>query len=39
MTSKIMTHHISKIVEIVGNSDNGWQDAIQGPVDEAKKMI
>jgi dodecin len=30
---------IAKVVEIVGSSDKGWQDAAQAALDEAKKMI
>jgi dodecin len=31
--------HVAKIVEIVGSSDKGWEDAAQVAVDEAKKTI
>ena len=30
---------IAKVVEIVGSSDKGWQDAAQDALDEAKKTI
>ena len=30
---------IAKIIEVVGSSDKGWQDAAQAPLDEAKKTI
>jgi dodecin len=30
---------IAKVVEIIGNSDKGWQDAAQAALDEAKKTI
>jgi dodecin len=29
--------HVAKIIEIVGSSDKGWEDAAQVAVDEAKK--
>jgi flavin-binding protein dodecin len=29
--------HVAKIVEIVGSSTKGWEDAAQVAVDEAKK--
>lgn len=35
----IMTHHIAKIIEIIGSSENGWEDAAQVAVDEAKKTL
>lgn len=31
--------HVAKIIEIVGSSDKGWQDAAQAALDEAKKTI
>jgi flavin-binding protein dodecin len=34
-----MTHHIAKIIEIIGSSDKGWEDAAQVAVDEAKKTL
>jgi dodecin len=30
---------IAKVVEIVGSSEKGWQDAAQAALDEAKKTI
>jgi dodecin len=30
---------IAKVVEIVGSSDKGWQDAAQAALDEAKETI
>jgi flavin-binding protein dodecin len=30
---------VAKIIEIVGSSDKGWQDAAQAALDEAKKTI
>lgn len=35
----IMTHHVAKIIEIIGTSDKGWEDAAQVAVDEAKKTL
>ena len=34
----LMTH-IAKIIEIIGSSDKGWEDAAQVAVDEAKKTL
>lgn len=34
-----MTHHIAKIVELVGASEKGWSEAAQAALDEAKKTI
>jgi dodecin len=34
----LMTH-IAKVVEIIGSSDKGWEDAAQVAVDEAKKTL
>jgi dodecin len=34
----IMTH-VAKIVEIIGSSDKGWEEAAQVALDEAKKTI
>jgi dodecin len=34
----LMTH-IAKIIEIVGSSDKGWEEAAQVAVDEAKKTL
>ena len=31
--------HVAKIIEIVGSSDKGWQDAAQAALDEAKKTV
>ena len=31
--------HIAKIIEIIGSSDKGWEDAAQVAVDEAKKSM
>ena len=31
--------HVAKIIEIIGSSDKGWEEAAQGAVDEAKKTI
>jgi flavin-binding protein dodecin len=31
--------HIAKVIEIIGNSDKGWQDAAQAALDEAKKTV
>jgi flavin-binding protein dodecin len=30
---------IAKIIEVVGSSDKGWEDAAQTALDEAKKTI
>lgn len=35
----LMTHHVAKIIEIIGSSDKGWEDAAQVAVDEAKKTL
>jgi len=32
-----MTHHIAKIIEIIGSSENGWEEAAQVAVDEGKR--
>ena len=34
-----MTHHIAKIIEIVGTSEKGWSEAAEAALDEAKKTI
>ena len=34
-----MTHHVAKIIEIIGTSDKGWEDAAQVAVDEAKRTL
>lgn len=31
--------HVAKIVEIIGSSDKGWEEAAQVALDEAKKTI
>jgi flavin-binding protein dodecin len=31
--------HVAKIIEVVGSSDKGWEDAAQVAVDETKKTI
>lgn len=31
--------HVAKIVEIIGSSDKGWEEAAQVALDEAKKKI
>ena len=31
--------HIAKIIEVVGNSDKGWQNAAQAALEEAKKTV
>jgi flavin-binding protein dodecin len=31
--------HVAKIIEIVGSSDKGWQDAAKAALDEAKKTV
>jgi dodecin len=35
----LMTHPIAKVIEIIGSSDKGWEDAAQVAVDEAKKTL
>ncbi len=34
-----MIHHIAKITELVGSSDQGWQEAVKVALDEATKTI
>ena len=34
-----MTHHIANVVELVGSSDKGWEDAAQVALNEANKTI
>jgi dodecin len=34
-----MSHNVAKIIEIIGSSDKGWEDAAQVAVDEAKKTL
>jgi flavin-binding protein dodecin len=31
--------HVAKIIEIIGSSQNGWEEAAQVAIDEAKKTI
>ena len=31
--------HVAKIVEIIGSSDKGWEEAAQVALDEAKETI
>lgn len=31
--------HVAKIIEIIGTSDKGWEEAAQVAIDEAKKTI
>ena len=31
--------HVAKIIELVGNSDKGWEDAAQAAINEARKTI
>jgi len=31
--------HIAKVIEIIGSSDEGWEDAAQVAVDEARKTL
>jgi dodecin len=31
--------HIAKVIEIIGSSDKGWQDAAQVAVNEARKTL
>jgi dodecin len=30
---------IAEVIEIIGSSDKGWQDAAQAALDEAKKTV
>lgn len=39
MHSIISMTHVAKIIEIVGSSDKGWEDAAQVAVNEARKTI
>jgi flavin-binding protein dodecin len=39
MTDIIAMTSVAKIVEIVGSSNKGWEDAVQVAVNEAKKTI
>jgi flavin-binding protein dodecin len=38
-TITILMTHIAKIIEIIGSSDKGWEEAAQIAVDEAKKTL
>jgi dodecin len=31
--------HVAKVIEIIGSSDKGWEDAAQVAVDEARKTL
>jgi dodecin len=31
--------HVAKIIELVGSSDRGWEDAAQAAINEARKTI
>lgn len=31
--------HVAKIIELVGSSEQGWNEAIQAALDEAKKTL
>jgi flavin-binding protein dodecin len=31
--------HVAKIIELVGSSDKGWEDAAQVAINEARKRI
>jgi flavin-binding protein dodecin len=31
--------HIAKVIEIIGSSENGWEQAAQVAIDEAKKTV
>lgn len=33
-----MTHHLAKIIEVVGASEKGWSETAQAAVDEAKTI-
>jgi dodecin len=34
-----MTHHMTTVIEIIGSSENGGEEAPQVPIDEAGKTI
>ena len=34
-----MSHDIANVIEIVGSSQQGWKDAAQVAIDEAKKTL
>jgi len=38
MLFSLMTH-VAKVVELIGNSDKGWEVGAQAAVDEARKTI
>jgi flavin-binding protein dodecin len=38
LDEKLMTH-VAKVIEIIGSSEKGWEDAAQVAVDEAQKTI
>ena len=31
--------HVAKVIEIIGTSQNGWEEAAQVAIDEAKKQF
>jgi dodecin len=31
--------HVAKVIEIIGSSQNGWKEAAQVAIDEAKKTL
>jgi flavin-binding protein dodecin len=31
--------HVAKVIEIIGSSQNGWKEAAQVAIDEARKTI
>jgi dodecin len=31
--------HVAKVIEIIGSSDNGWEEAAQVAVEEARKTL
>jgi dodecin len=34
-----MSHHVAKVIEIIGSSENGWEQAAQVAMDETRKTI
>jgi flavin-binding protein dodecin len=34
-----MSHPVANVIEIIGNSEQGWEGAAQVAVDEAKKTL
>jgi dodecin len=34
-----MSHPVANVVEIIGSSEQGWGDAAQAAIDEAKKTL